>query len=235
MSLETKYLYLGLLVLSMAYPLAQSFEWRLRYFRKWKYLFPGILLMMGVFIPWDVAFTHHAVWWFNDRYLTGTRLFLLPIEEWLFFGVVPFACVFIYEVLNFFVKKDVFSRVANPVYLILALTLVVFAFWYFGRWYTTITFLATAVSLVLLVIANPPWKGRFLFMYLVSWLPFVLINGALTGNFTAEAVVNYNPDHFMGFRITTIPVEDSVYSLLMLLIVVSVYEYLQRKGNSVRT
>lgn len=230
--LETKYLYLGLLIVSLIYPIAQSFEWRIRYYKKWKYLFPGILIMMAVFIPWDVAFTHEGVWWFNDRYLTGTRIFLLPVEEWSFFIVVPFACIFLYEVLNFFIKKDLLFGLANWFYGILALTLVVFAIIHFGKLYTTITFLATAIALILVLFFNPHWKGRFLLMYLVSWIPFILINGALTGNFTEEAVVNYNPDHFMGFRITTIPFEDSIYSLLMLLMVITVYELLKKRELS---
>jgi lycopene cyclase domain-containing protein len=230
--LETPYLYLALLILSLLYPVAQSFEHRLQYYKKFKFLWPGILLMMLVFIPWDVAFTHEGVWWFNDRYLTGIRLFLLPIEEWMFFIVVPFACVFLYEVLNYFIKKDLLYAVSNWIYGALVVLLVSLAIWHFGKLYTTITFLATAIALIILIISNPSWKGRFLLMYIVSWLPFVLINGALTGNFTTEAVVNYNPEEFMGFRITSIPVEDSVYSLLMLLMVVGVYEYLQKKNRA---
>lgn len=230
--LETPYLYLGLLVLSLLYPIAQSFEHRLQYYKKIKFLWPGILLMMLVFIPWDVAFTHSGFWWFNDRYLTGFRFFLLPVEEWLFFIVVPFSCVFLYEVLNYYLKKDILYAVANWVYGMVALVLIVFAILHFSKIYTAITFLATAGALILVILKNPSWKGRFLMMYIVSWIPFLLINGALTGNFTKEAVVNYNPEAFMGCRITTIPVEDSVYSLLMLLMVVTVYEYLQKKKTS---
>jgi lycopene cyclase domain-containing protein len=230
--LETKYLYLGLLIASILYPLAQSFEWRLRYYKKWRFLFPGILIMMAVFIPWDVAFTHYGIWSFNDRYLTGIRLFLLPVEEWSFFIVVPFACIFLYEVLNYFIKRDLLREVARPFYAVLAVVLIVLAVIHFGKLYTTITFLATAAVLAMVVFINPAWKGRFLLMYLVSWIPFLLINGALTGNFTGEAVVNYNPDHFMGFRITTIPFEDSIYSLLMLLMVISVYEFLKNRPGA---
>ena len=229
--LESKYLYLGLLILSLAYPLAQSFEWRLRYFKKWKYLFPGIGLMMLLFIPWDIAFTHSGIWWFNKAYFTGTTLFLLPLEEWLFFVIVPFACVFIYEVLNFFIKKDLFKSSARFLFLLLGILLLVIGFLNLDRHYTSVTFLLTGIGLLLLVWANPGWKGRFLLMYVVSWFPFLLMNGALTGNFTREAVVNYNPEAILGIRITTIPLEDSIYSLLMLLIVVSVYEFLQRRDR----
>ena len=61
--------------------------------------------MMLLFIPWDIWFTDIGVWWFRDDYITGWKIFLLPIEEWLFFIVVPYACIFIYEVLIYFIKR----------------------------------------------------------------------------------------------------------------------------------
>ena len=88
--LETKYLYLYLLLFSIAYPLAQSFEWRLRYHRQWKHLLPAIGIMATVFIPWDIWFTSQGVWWFNEKYTSGFKTLLLPIEEWLFFWVESF-------------------------------------------------------------------------------------------------------------------------------------------------
>ena len=228
--MESKFLYLSLMVLSLIYPLAQSFEWRISYYKKWKYLFPGILIMCLVFIPWDIFFTDYGVWWFNDRYISGIKIFLLPIEEWLFFIVVPFACVFLYEVLIYYIKKDYFYPIARWLFAVLSVLLLILAIVYINRIYTSITFFLTAFALLMTVYFNPNWKGRFLMMYTVTWIPFILLNGALTGNFTEEAVVNYNPAEFMGVRITTIPIEDSIYSLLMLLIVVSVYEWLKNRS-----
>ena len=83
--LETKYLYFILLAFSFAYPLAQSFEWRLTYYKKWRHLFLGILVMMLIFIPWDIWFTKISVWWFRSDYISGIKLFNLPLEECLFF------------------------------------------------------------------------------------------------------------------------------------------------------
>lgn len=219
------------MIISAAYPIAQSFEWRLRYYKKWRYLIPAILIMMIIFIPWDIWFTDTGVWWFNDKYVSGIRIFLLPIEEWLFFIIVPFACVFIYEVLNYYIKKDFLRPVANYVFILLSIILATLAFLYMDRTYTLITFLSTAIILVIFVFINPRWKGRFLLMYIVNWIPFLLVNGALTGNFTAEAVVNYNQNENIGFRITTIPVEDSIYNLLMLVIIISVYEWMQKRSS----
>ena len=60
--------------------------------------------------------------------------------------------------------------------------------------------------------------------YLVSLIPFLLINGFLTGSFTENPIVSYNANHIIGIRIINIPIEDSMYCLLMLLIVIATYE-----------
>lgn len=228
--LETKYLYFYLLLFSMAYPIAQSFEWRLKYYKKWKHLLPGMVIMMVIFIPWDVWFTDTGVWWFNDRYISGIKLFLLPIEEWLFFIIVPFACIFIHEVLKFFIKKDVFGKLSRYILFGFATIVLLLLLLGGGGIYSQVTFSLGAISMILLAVRNPNWAGRFVLTYVVCWLPFLLINGALTGSFTQEAVVNYNPEAIVGFRVLTIPIEDSIYNWIMLLIVVWVYEW--RIGKS---
>jgi lycopene cyclase domain-containing protein len=58
---------------------------------------------------------------------------------------------------------------------------------------------------------------------MVSFIPFILINGFLTGSFTEFPVVSYNPSEIIGIRLLNIPIEDSMYCLLMLLIVIAFY------------
>lgn len=222
--LESKYLYLGLMLFSILYPLAQSFEWRLKLYKKWRSIFKGIVLMSIIFIPWDIWFTKKGVWWFREDYITGFKLFDLPLEEWMFFLIVPYACVFIYEVLNFFIKKDVLKRIAPKIFLVMGLALLTLSILYRAKLYTGITFSVTGISCLYMAWRNPLWSGRFLLSYIVCWLPFLFVNGALTGNFTQNAIVNYNEAEIIGLRITTIPLEDSIYNLFMLLIVISVYE-----------
>ena len=185
--------------------------------------------MMLLFVPWDIWFTKKGVWWFSDNYTSGFKILSLPIEEWLFFIIVPYACVFIYEVLNYYIKKDLLALIARPFLASVSAVLLLFSIFYLTNYYTSITFILTGFACILLAVLNPKWIGRFLLAYFVSWLPFLLINGALTGSFTKSPVVNYNPEEIIGFRIGTIPIEDSVYNLLMLLIVISVYEKQKQK------
>ena len=55
-------------------------------------------------------------------------------------------------------------------------------------------------------------------------IPFVIVNGALTGMFD-QMVVWYNSDHIIGLRLITIPIEDSVYALQLILFNLITYKF----------
>lgn len=222
--LEHHFFYFILMLLTIAYPLAQSFERRIYYYNKWRLLFPSILLMMLLFIPWDICFTHWSIWHFNSDYICGLKVFLLPIEEWIFFIVVPFSCVFIHEVLNYFFNKNLESSSYSKISFFLAIILALLSVLYSDKLYTLVCFSLTSLSLFILSLYNPVWIGSFFRTFLVSLIPFLLVNGFLTGSFTEQPIVRYSSNHIIGFRIINIPVEDSMYCLLMLLIVIAIYE-----------
>ena len=219
------YYYLGLDLFTLSFPLARSFEPKLQYWRKWPGLFTGIAVMAAVFLIWDAIFTANGVWGFNPRYLTGPRFLHLPIEEWLFFLVVPYSCVFIYEALRYYVRRDVLGRIARPLSIALMLVLVVVGVLHIDRIYTATTFLCTAALLALHVfVLKSPWLGRFYLGYAVSLIPFFLMNGILTGWLLPEPIVWYNNAENLGIRMNTIPIEDSQYLLFFLLLTITFYE-----------
>ena len=222
--LEHHFFYFILMIFSLAYPLAQSFERRIYYYKKWSRLFPSIVVMMLLFIPWDIWFTDWSVWHFNSDYIYGLKIFLLPIEEWLFFIIIPFACIFIHEVLNYFFNKQLDSSSYTKIAYSLASILAVCSVIYSDRLYTLVCFSLTSVSLFILAIHKPTWIGLFFRTYFVSLIPFLIINGFLTGSFNESPIVSYSSSEMIGTRILNIPIEDSMYSLLMLLIVISFYE-----------
>ena len=72
----------------------------------------------------------------------------------------------------------------------------------------------------------------FLRTYLVCFIPFITVNGILTGSLTEKPIVWYNEDQIIGWRIGTIPIEDSVYNMLLVVLVTFFTTYFQSKKTS---
>jgi lycopene cyclase domain-containing protein len=218
--------YVFLLLFTLSYPLYKSFEDKVQYSKKWKALFPAILLSAIVFITWDVWFTRIGIWGFNTDYTLGIYILRLPLEEWLFFFIVPFSCVFIYEVMNYFVKKDVLQPYTKMISFGLIALLLVVAGLHLDRFYTAVTLLSLAFFLIIhTFILNSPYLGRYYLAWAVCILPFLFVNGILT----AAPVLIYNNLENINLRIYTIPVEDLFYGMLQFLLVITVYEYLKTR------
>ena len=92
--------YLIILIGSIAVPLMYSFEKQVRFYTKLKYILPGMIFTATIFIIWDLRFEELGIWKFNPRYTTGIYILNLPVEEWLFFFVIPYCCMFIYEIVK---------------------------------------------------------------------------------------------------------------------------------------
>jgi len=224
-----KYTYLLVNLCSVAIPLACSFESKLQFYKKWKALFPALLIPAIFFLIWDSLFTTQGVWGFNPQYLTGIQIYNLPLEEVLFFFCIPYCCVFTYQVLNHFIKQDVLGKYARYGATILAYMLVAIAFQYSDLAYTFYTAVFTAIFLLLhLVWLKKPYWSRLVFAYLVILVPFLIVNGILTGTGLEEPVVWYNNEENLGIRFLTIPIEDSVYGFLLIASNISLFEYFKK-------
>ena len=218
--------YLLLMLGSLIVPLIYSFEKQVRFYSKLKYLFPAIAFSGAIFILWDIRFTEYGIWSFNPEYVTGFEIVNLPVEEWLFFLVIPYCCVFIYEILK--VKLPQFEKNNFFVALSLALLIAFALLAYFGRQklYTFFTFFLLTIYFGYTVFRNRFKKHytKFYLAYFISLIPFLIVNGILT----ALPVVEYNNLHNLGVRVITIPVEDFAYFFLLLLMNVTIYEYLKQ-------
>ncbi len=182
-----------------------------------------------LFLFWDVLFTIHGVWSFNDKYITGIEFFELPVEEILFFLTVPFACIFIYACLNYYIKWTINQDVARSISGIIALASAFILMGHADKLYTAVTFSLLGVILIaLLFFVKAPWLGRFYMAYLVSLIPFYVVNGLLT----SIPVVLYNDEQNMGVRIWTIPFEDHFYSMALLMMNIAFFQYFKDKKEA---
>jgi hypothetical protein len=64
-------------------------------------------------------------------------------------------------------------------------------------------------------------------------IPFFLCGGILTGGTTDELVVIYNPFGILGIRIWTVPMEYIIYNFSLLLMTVSIFDYV-RAGKTIQ-
>lgn len=223
-------LYLWIILGTIIFPFLLSFDKKIHFYTHWKTVFPAIFVVGIFFLLWDNYFTEHGIWGFNERYIQGIYLFRLPLEEVLFFLVVPYACLFVYEVVKGYLpdlKLDLLGRAFAFLMVLSGLLLTIF---YLRNWYTL-----TACSLsVLLVIgvhfrARAKWFNHFALAFIICLIPFLIVNGILTGFATPEPVVWYSENHITGIRIGTIPLEDLYYNLSMLLPIVLIHEVLSMK------
>ncbi len=221
------YTYLLLNLFTISFPLFKSFEEKIAYAKKWGPLFIAITISAVFFIVWDHYFTVWGVWGFNPEYILGIFILDLPLEEWLFFITVPFACIFIYEVILYFVKTDPLRRYSNAITLVIIIGLLLLAFFNQEKLYTFTTSIFTAVFLILhWLLYKNVLLGRFYITYLIHLIPLFIVNGILT----ALPVVVYNNAENLGLRVYTVPIEDTIYSMLLLLMNVTIYEFVKNKG-----
>lgn len=218
------------MIFTLSGPLIFSFDKRVGFFKKWKFLVLPFTSTALYFIVWDSWFTKRGIWSFNNNYVLDFRLLLLPLEEWLFFFFVPYACLYIYEVANYYIKRDVLKKYAYSINLTILMVVSATGILNINKAYTAFNFISAAVLLaVIQFIIKPKWLGRFYVGYFISLIPFLIVNGILT----YLPVVSYNNQENLGIRIFTIPIEDTIYCLLLLLMNTTLYEWLKRKGENI--
>lgn len=221
-----KYAYLLINFLTILFPVVLSFDKRVKFYKSWRYLWPGMAISGLLFLIWDILFTIKGVWSFNNNYITGLTIAGLPIEEVFFFLTVPFACVFIYECLNYYIKWQLPSAISKAISLVLIVGSIALICVYHNRWYTEITFTLLLILLVLLqYIFKAKWLNRFWLAYMISLIPFYVVNGILT----SIPIVMYNNQQNMALRAGTIPFEDHFYSMALLLMNVGLFEHFKTR------
>jgi len=220
------YTYLLINFLTILFPLALSFDKKVAFHKKWKYLWPGLAITGVVFLFWDILFTVDGVWSFNPHYTIGINILQLPVEEILFFLTVPFACTFIYACLNHYLKREMdmrLTRIISNLIIILSILILIF---YHHRLYTRVAFTLLAFLVIIFqFIYKVRWLNRFYAAFVVALVPFYIINSILT----SLPVVMYNNAENLGVRIGTIPVEDHFYLMALLLMNIGFYEYFRAR------
>jgi len=224
--------YLIIDFLIFIFPFLFSFKWKFKYYKYYKPLFASIAIVGISYIIWDVIVTSRGDWWFEEEFLIGIKLLGLPIEEILFFIVVPYACIFIYENLLYFVtNKEIYFN--KWFYIGISVLFIILGVIFRNQDYTILAMFSCALFFILSsTISADMLKSRNYWLYIIlSFIPFIIFNFLLT----SIIVVSYNPSAIWGGngawngRFFTIPFEDFFYNYSMLSFYLMVYLYFRRK------
>ncbi|MCF7953938.1 MAG: lycopene cyclase domain-containing protein, partial [Spirochaetales bacterium] len=167
-------------------------------------------------------------------------IFGLPLGEWLFFIVVPYACIFIFEVARAYFPRKTYrgkssesggksiksrnsgydeeiTEVPAQVFRIgwtAAAIVFILAYIFRNNDYTVLALLSVGLWISVTLFWQPQilMEIHTLWYFGLSLIAFLLINGILTG----LPIVLYNPEAIWGLRIITIPLEDVFYNISML-------------------
>ena len=229
-----RYLYILLDVFTITGPLLLSFDKKVAFYKDWKGLLPSLAIVSLFYLIWDVWFTDTGIWEFNYRYLLGPKLFDLPLEEYGFFLVVPYACLFIYRVWkSYFPKWEIPNDLS---YGVLVTTSVVITLLNLDKTYTAVTFGLISISMLGYRLIPKIWKelkknwSHLFTAWLISIIPMLYVNGQLT----IKPVLIYNNMENLGIRIFSIPIEDFFYNFLYMLWMIPLFEYFnKRKTNRI--
>lgn len=218
------YTYLLINLACITIPFIASFYPKHSFYKDWKPFFKANAIVALLFIIWDYFFTEAGIWGFNNDYLTGIYIGNLPIEEILFFICIPYACVFSYFAFQFLIKKNPLKQVHSIITYILIVTLLMATIKNYDKLYTSITFFSTSLFLIYLIYKKVNLSYHYLSYFFI--LPFFFIsNGILTGSFLSEPIVWYNDAENLNIRISTIPIEDSIYGMFLILLNIELYRH----------
>src|SRR5882757_7145558 len=127
--MNSHFTYFLILGCTLAGPLLLSFDKKVAFYKKWKPLFLAMLIPAAIYIAWDIFFTSKGIWSFNEKYyVKELKIFNLPLEEILFFFIVPYCCVFIYECIRVYFPGIKNKKTTDRILMALAVALLIVGF-----------------------------------------------------------------------------------------------------------
>lgn len=225
--------YLLIDLLSVMVPLLASFHPASKLYKRWFALLPAIVFTLAIYCAWDAWFTRMGVWGFNPHYILGLYLWNLPLEEILFFICIPYACVFTFDCAAKLIIDKKPTKTLKIFNAALSVIFIGFVVAYRNNWYTAAAFAVPALLIICTTLKGVTWMIRFYLVYAVLLVPFLIVNGLLTGTGLASPIVWYNGAEIIGLRILTIPFEDIFYGMGLIMLNVWIYQSLLDKNYKI--
>lgn len=218
--------------LYLAIPLLFSFSGKAPFFRKWKYLSISTLVAGIIFFAWDWVFTTIGIWEFNADRLVGWYIFGVPLEEALYYICIPYAGVFVYHTLTHAIARDYIYFHHELISSALSVLFMVMGIYHMDKAFTGTVFIGSGIFLAFqMIVLKPRYMSRFYFatpFILLLLVPHALL---ITGQFSIQLPVWHDINETLGVRIGTAPVEVLIFGWFLILVNVTLYEWLKKRAG----
>lgn len=206
------YILLGSVIVPMLYSIMVR-----DFIGQWQKFFVSTAVIAAIFLIWDAFFTSWGVWGFNDDYCLGLYILHMPIEEWLFFFIIPFCSLFTHFAFFYaFPKLKLNKQFTQIISVLIVLVAGVLIIGHPAKAYTVVNYSFVLLTVLLGLLFKIRLLQQFYISFLIILIPFFIVNGLLTGVLTETPVVWYDNQENLGIRLLTIPVEDIGYAFSML-------------------
>ncbi|MBB2149723.1 lycopene cyclase domain-containing protein [Pedobacter gandavensis] len=220
MNLTYLLLALGMLIVPILLLLVK----KTNFYQTIKFALPAVVITGLIFSFFATLFVIFGAWDFNPSYLSGTRLWIIPIEEFLFYMTSCLAGISIYQALNVFFPNnalDKFSLSFSNLMLGICIAMLFFAHL---KWYSTVSF---GVLFVLIFYIEYLNKLRFSYQFYRGYLVSLVLFYIGYGIISVLPVISYKDT--LDLRIGAIPFESHFYFMGMLLLSVYFYEWFKSR------
>ena len=190
-----------------------------------KYMLPAIIFSGAVFIMLNIRFLESGIISFNANYLIGKNIFNLPVEEWLFLLILSLFSFSVYVLI-----AERFGNFDKP-NLFMGISVVLLLGFGFEAWFSRQKLVPFFIFFLLVIyfgytLFRKRFKvhlTKFYISYFFVAIPFFLINAFSN----TLPVILYNNEHTLGIRLFNMPVEQFGYLFLLMLINITIFEYLR--------
>ncbi|AAT44119.1 lycopene cyclase domain-containing protein [Picrophilus oshimae] len=199
--------------------------------RNYRALLYAMLFTDPVYIVWDSLSVTYHVWTFNKKYITGIMVYNLPVEEILFFFVVPFSTFLIYESIDY-IKNDSFisktSRIKKIMFII-AILFILNAIYFYSYIYMLLASVFTAFIILLTLKIMPSLyrSSNYWLFIIIMYIPFIVFDHFLT----SLPVFTYGVHAIINIRILSIPVEEFIYVYSLMNFYALFYNIYKKRSN----
>jgi len=188
-------------------------------------MLPAIIFSGTVFVLINNRFLDSGIISFNPSYMVGKTLYHLPIEEWLFLLIMSLFIFSVYILVN--IRFSNFEK-SN---LFFAISVVLLLFFGFMAWasrprlvpFFTFFLLVIYFGYTLYRRRFNVHLSKFYISYIIIVIPYFLFKAILN----TLPVILYNNDFTLGFWIFNVPVEEFGNLFLMMLINITIFEFLK--------